>query len=133
MVSSPTSSPSPAAGLAASVAGRRVLCVGGMPGAQARYRALVESAGAEFAYHDGGMEDSAHRLEQQLGAADLVVCQAGCISHNAYWRVKEQCKRSGKPCVFVRGAGVTSFGRVVGAAGAGNEESGVDRLSSATE
>ena len=56
MVSSPTSSPSPAAGLAASVAGRRVLCVGGMPGAQARYRALVESAGAEFAYHDGGME-----------------------------------------------------------------------------
>ncbi|MFW5330410.1 hypothetical protein [Hydrogenophaga sp. ZJX-1] len=25
----------------------------------------------------------------------------GCISHNAYWRVKEHCKHLGKPCLFV--------------------------------
>ncbi|MEF8704072.1 MAG: DUF2325 domain-containing protein [Candidatus Accumulibacter sp. UW26] len=65
-------------------------------------------------------------LAQELARlrADLVICQAGCISHNAYWRVKEQCKRTGKPCVFVRGAGVTSFGRVVGAACGSSGETG---------
>ncbi|MFM2054312.1 MAG: hypothetical protein RL456_2349, partial [Pseudomonadota bacterium] len=28
-------------------------------------------------------------------------CQAGCVSHGAYWRVKDHCRRTGKPCVFV--------------------------------
>jgi hypothetical protein len=36
-----------------------------------------------------------------LAAADLVICQTGCISHDAYWRVKDHCKRTGKRCVFV--------------------------------
>jgi hypothetical protein len=36
-----------------------------------------------------------------LAAADLVICQTACISHNAYWRVKDICQRTGKQCVFV--------------------------------
>jgi hypothetical protein len=36
-----------------------------------------------------------------LDSADLVICQTGCISHDAYWRVKDHCKRTGKRCVFV--------------------------------
>lgn len=36
--------------------------------------------------------------------ADLVVYQTGCISHNAYWRVKDFCKCTGKRCVFVERA-----------------------------
>ena len=48
-----------------------------------------------------------------VAAADIVICQAGCISHNAYWRVKEHCKRTGKRCVFVKSAGVSSFERAV--------------------
>jgi len=115
------------------LAGKRILCVGGRSGSVDAYRRMVEQRGGSFLHHDGGLEENLNRIDAALAAADLVVCQAGCISHNAYWRVKEQCKRTGKPCVFVRGAGVTSFGRVVGAARAGNEESGVDRLSSATE
>jgi hypothetical protein len=115
------------------LAGKRILCVGARSGSVEAYRKMVEQRGGSFLHHDCGLEENLNRIDAALAAADLVVCQAGCISHNAYWRVKEQCKRSGKPCVFVRGAGVTSFGRVVGAAGAGNEESGVDRLSSATE
>ena len=66
-----------------------------------------------FLHHDGGLEESLHRIDGVLAAADLVICQAGCISHNAYWRVKEQCKRTGKPCVFVKRSGVSSFGRVL--------------------
>ena len=44
-------------------------------------------------------------------AADAVICQAGCISHGAYWKLKDHCKRKGKPCVYLKGAGVSSFVR----------------------
>jgi len=40
-------------------------------------------------------------LEDSLIAADLVICQTGCISHDAYWRVQDHCKRTGKLCVMV--------------------------------
>lgn len=42
-----------------------------------------------------------HALEASLAAADLVICQTGCLSHGAYWRIRDHCKRSGKTCVLV--------------------------------
>ena len=98
------------------IAGRRVLCVGGMPGAQSRYREIVESVGARFAFHDGGIEDSVQRLDQQLGAADVVVCQAGCLNHEAYRRVKSHCRRLDKPCLYVERPSLTQFARTLGVA-----------------
>lgn len=92
--------------------GKCVLCVGGRSGTVDAYRDVVERHGGRFLHHDGGQEESFHRINAALATADLVVCQAGCISHNAYWRVKEQCKRTGKPCIFLKGSGVTSFGRL---------------------
>jgi hypothetical protein len=80
---------------------RAVLCVGGRTRVIPVYRELVEDKGARFLHHDGGDEDKAGQLGPMLQAADLVICQVGCISHNAYWRVKEHCKRHGKPCLFV--------------------------------
>lgn len=80
---------------------RRVVCVGGMPAQIPLYRQTVESAGISFAHHDGGMEHKLAQLDHCLAQADLVICQTGCISHNAYWRVKDHCKRTGKACVFV--------------------------------
>lgn len=96
--------------------GRRVLCVGGMPGAQDRYRRLVETAGAEFDFHDGGLEQGLHRLDRQLGAADLVVCQAGCLNHEAYRRVKGHCRRADKTCLFVERPSLAQFARTLGLA-----------------
>ena len=93
--------------------GKCVLCVGGRTGAIEAYRHLVEQSGGRFLHHDGGLEESLHRIDGVLAAADLVICQAGCISHNAYWRVKEQCKRTGKRCLFIRNPGISSFGRAV--------------------
>ena len=78
-----------------------VLCVGGRPASVPVYRELVERTGGRFMHHDGGEEDNVTKLDATLAAADLVICQAGCISHGAYWRVKEHCKRTGKRCVFV--------------------------------
>ncbi len=100
--------------LPARLHGRRVLCVGGMPGAQDRYRRLVETAGAEFDFHDGGLEQGLHRLDRQLGAADLVVCQAGCINHEAYRRVKGHCRRADKTCLFVQRPSLAHFARSLG-------------------
>ncbi|WP_353092201.1 DUF2325 domain-containing protein [Methylibium sp.] len=86
-----------------------VLCVGGRPASVPVYRQLIERTGGRFLHHDGGDEDSVAKLDATLAAADLVICQTGCISHDAYWRVKDHCKRTGKRCVFVEspsGAGL---------------------------
>ena len=40
-------------------------------------------------------------LEERLVEADLVICQTGCLSHQAYWRVQDHCRRHNKPCVLV--------------------------------
>jgi hypothetical protein len=90
---------------------RSVLCVGGRNGSVASYRMLVERSGAQFAHHDGGLEDNVGKLESSLAAADLVICQTGCISHSAYWRVKDFCKRTGKRCVFVENPSISSLQR----------------------
>jgi hypothetical protein len=95
----------------ARLADRSILCVGGRTGNVATYRALIEREGAQFAHHDGGLEDSANKLEASLAAADLVICQTGCISHSAYWRVKDFCKRTGKRCVFIDNPSVSSLAR----------------------
>jgi len=80
---------------------RAVLCVGGRTAIVPVYRQLIERTGGRFMHHDGGDEDSVAKLDSTLAAADLVICQTGCISHDAYWRVKDHCKRTGKRCVFV--------------------------------
>src|SRR5690606_17562450 len=90
---------------------RSVLCVGGRSGSVPVYRNVIERVGAQFAHHDGGLEDSAGQLDASLAAADLVICQTGCISHHAYWRVKDHCKRTGKRCIFVDNPSVSSLVR----------------------
>jgi len=69
------------------------------PGRQAERVATVETvAGVEGAF-DTPPED-AGELEASLSAADLVICQTGCLSHGEYWRVQDHCRRTGKTCVL---------------------------------
>lgn len=90
---------------------KAVLCVGGRTASVPSYRQLIEYTGGKFLHHDGGEENSAAQLEASLVAADLVICQTGCISHGAYWRVKDHCKRTGKRCVFVDKPSASSLAR----------------------
>jgi hypothetical protein len=92
---------------------RHVLCVGGRTSSIPVYREVIVNRGASFTHHDGGEEDKAGRLVRQLQAADVVICQVGCISHDAYWRVKEHCKRTGKPCLFVEMSGRSALERAL--------------------
>lgn len=91
------------------IAGSTVACVGGRPGTTDLMRRLVERQGARWLHHDGGLEESPARIEAVIAAADAVICQTGCISHGAYWRVKEHCRRTGKACVFVERPGLSGF------------------------
>lgn len=96
---------------AAQLAGRCILCIGGKTNLVEGYRRLVETQGGHFLHHDGGQEESLHRIDAAVSSADAVICQAGCVSHAAYYRLKEACKKLGKPCVFVQSPGVGSFAR----------------------
>jgi hypothetical protein len=99
--------------IATTLGDRAVLCVGGRPASVPLYRHIVEGTGGRFLHHDGGEEESVAKLDATLAAADLVICQTGCISHNAYWRVKDHCKRTGKQCVFVENPGSASLKRAL--------------------
>lgn len=64
-------------------------------------RRLPPTAASAPAAEAGEHLDDPEALESSLVAADLVICQTGCLSHGAYWRVKDHCKRTGKTCVLV--------------------------------
>lgn len=59
--------------------------------------ALAET-GVQLVRTDAG---DAEQLNAGLADADLVICQAGCVSHGDWWRVKDYCSRTGKQCVLV--------------------------------
>lgn len=97
------------------LSGRCVLCIGGRTGLVDGYRRLVENQGGRFMHHDGGQEESLHRIDAIVASADAVVCQSGCVSHAAYYRLKDACKKLGKPCIFVQSPGIGSFARSLAA------------------
>jgi hypothetical protein len=97
------------------VAGRRVLCVGGIQHAVSRYRGRIEKLGGRFEHHDGGIEDGIQALDARLGRADVVICQAACINHEAYHRVKRYCERTGTPCVYLDRPSLSRLDRALSA------------------
>lgn len=88
---------------------RCVLYVGGRSSLLVQYRTLAERLGVRLIHHDGGRQESLARLPEMINGADAVICPTDCVSHSAYYQLKRQCKRSGKPCLLFRGAGVSSF------------------------
>lgn len=79
---------------------RAVLCVGGDAAALDVARRSVERAGGEFVLNRLEAEEDEQALEASIRAADLVICQTGCVSHDLYWRVQDCCRRTGKRCVM---------------------------------
>ena len=81
-----------------------VLCVGTQGAHAAMAQRVVEMVGGQFLHHEDHGDANDHdeeKLEASLVAADLVICQTGCLSHDAYWRVQDHCRRTGKQCVIV--------------------------------
>jgi hypothetical protein len=88
---------------------RCILYVGGRASMIGHYRRLADRLGIRFIHHDGGVEESLSRLPELIHGADAVVCPTDHIGHSAYYQIKSQCKRVGKPCLFYKGSGVSSF------------------------
>ncbi len=89
--------------------GRRIAYVGGRTGIIGHFRALVERLNGRFIHHDGGIDDSEKRLARIVGQADAVLCPVDCVSHGACLLAKQFCKRTAKPFVPLRSAGLSSF------------------------
>lgn len=111
----PAPAPQRSASDPVTVRGSRVLCVGGIGHSVSRYRSRVERLGGDFDHHDGGVEDSAQALDGRLHRADLVICQAACINHEAYRRIKRHCERTGKPCLYLDRPSLSRFDRALAA------------------
>ena len=94
---------------AVDLCGRRVAYVGGRTGIVHHFRAFAERLNGRFIHHDGGIEDHEGQLGRILGQADVVLCPVDCVSHRACLRAKQFCKRTGKPFVPLRSAGLSSF------------------------
>ncbi|MDQ2764729.1 MAG: DUF2325 domain-containing protein [Pseudomonadota bacterium] len=89
--------------------GLSLLYVGGRPNQVAHLRALGESLGGVFLYHDGGIEDRSDLLPGLATRADLVLFPVDCISHDAALRVKRLCRQAGKRYIPLRSSGTSSF------------------------
>ena len=75
--------------------------------------AIADGPALALAPHtDGDAHADAEWLEHSLRCADLVICQTGCASHGAFWRVEDHCKRTGKTCVLVEQPGALRILRV---------------------
>ena len=78
-----------------------------------RLQAAVQEV-SEPAAHPMPAHQPPHALDESLAAADLVICQTGCISHDDYWRVQDHCRRTGKPCILVDQAALPSAAQGTG-------------------
>lgn len=91
--------------------GKKVLYVGGRCNLAAHYKSLARKFGCDLVCHDGGVEQSPHRLYSLLSAADAVVCPVDCVSHEACLLVKRACKNCVKPLVLSRSSGLGGLAR----------------------
>lgn len=93
------------------LAGKKVLYVGGRCNLAAHYKSLARRFGCDLVHHDGGVEQSPHRLYNLLSSADAVVCPVDCVSHEACALVKRACKNCLKPLVFSSSSGLGGLAR----------------------
>lgn len=89
--------------------GKKVLYVGGFSRHRVQFQKVTESINGQFFYHDGGLQQSEHQLDELVTKADVVFCPVDCISHNAMGRIKNLAKSQCKDCVFLKSASLSSF------------------------
>lgn len=84
---------------------RRIALARRVQSLEVRVRELMDeqsrATSASMKFGDTARQEDPENLTNSLRAANLVVCQTGCLSHGAYWRLQNHCKRTGKTCIFV--------------------------------
>ena len=82
-------------------------------------KSAAEAREAILLVHDGGVEDSAHRIEELVGGCDAVVCPIDCVSHGACKLAKVLCRRFNKPFLPIPSASRSGFERALDQLAAG--------------
>jgi hypothetical protein len=93
--------------------GRRILYLGGRKNVLPHLKSAAEAREAILLVHDGGVEDSAHRIEELVGGCDAVVCPIDCVSHGACKLAKVLCRRFNKPFLPIPTASRSGFERAL--------------------
>jgi hypothetical protein len=99
--------------------GRRILYLGGRKSVLPHLKSAAEAREAVLLVHDGGVEDSAHRIEELVGGCDAVVCPIDCVSHGACKLAKVLCRRFNKPFLPISSASRSGFERALDQLAAG--------------
>lgn len=103
-------SPSP---VAVPAVPKRILYLGGRAAVVPHLREVAEARAAAFLHHDGGIEDSLHRIEELIEHCDAVVCPIDCISHGACRMAKVACQRLNKRFLPIATASRSGFERAL--------------------
>ena len=92
-----------------SLCGRFVLCVGGRIRLYPVYERLIKNNGGNFVAFHGDSDDHSSDLPRLLREADMIICPVDCVNHDDYFKVKNYCQHSGKPCVLLDRSEVRTF------------------------
>lgn len=92
---------------------QRILYLGGRAAVVPHLREVAEARAAAFLHHDGGIEDSLHRIEELIEHCDAVVCPIDCISHGACRMAKVACQRLNKRFLPIATASRSGFERAL--------------------
>lgn len=109
----------PSASAPCGLDGRRILYLGGRKNVLPHLKSAAEAREAILLVHDGGMEDSAHRIEELVGGCDAVVCPIDCVSHGACKLAKVLCRRFNKPFLPIPSSSRSGFERALDQLAAG--------------
>jgi hypothetical protein len=98
---------------------RRILYLGGRTAIVPHLRKSAEERVVSFLHHDGGIDDSLHRIEEMIEGCDAVVCPIDCVSHGACRMAKAICQRLNRRFVPIPTASRTGFERALDQLAAG--------------
>jgi hypothetical protein len=93
--------------------GKTILYVGGFARHRKKFERLTQAMNGRFFYHDGGLQQSDHQLDEMIRKADCVFCPVDCVSHSAMGRIKDVARQRDMDCVFLKSASISSFRREV--------------------
>jgi len=91
----------------------RVLYLGGRPAMVPHLRTTAAARVAAFLHHDGGIEDSLHRIEEMIAGCDAVICPVDCVSHGACRMAKAICQRLNRRFLPISTASRSGFERAL--------------------
>lgn len=97
------------AGIEVNAKGRNWLYIGGRNHTLPHLRRGAAAFDVDLDFHDGGLEQSLHILDDLVARADIVFCPVDCVSHGACLKAKRLCRRLSKSFVPLRSASTSHF------------------------